>query len=106
MQYENSVIYQANGINDADSKLYKDFDKTGRSQNSMLHKANYIGVTNLKTTQYRQDSPITSMQNRFPDKYNSNKRQMLDVSYSRDEKGTSRENLYLDDSKGDSPRFK
>lgn len=31
MQYENSVIYQAPGISDADSKIYKDYDKTGRS---------------------------------------------------------------------------
>ena len=74
MQYENSVIYQAPGINDADSKLYKEYDKTGRAQNLMLHKAHFSGVNNLKTTQYRQDSPINSMLERFPDKFNSNKR--------------------------------
>jgi hypothetical protein len=89
MQYENSVIYQAPGINDDDSKLYKDYDKTGRAQNLMLHKAIFSGVNNLKTIQYRQDSPINLMQERFPDKYNSNKRG--DLSYVKDEKGHSRE---------------
>jgi hypothetical protein len=58
MQYENSVIYQAAGINDADSKIYKEYDKTGRSQNILNHKANQIGANNLKTKAYRQDSPM------------------------------------------------
>ena len=57
----------------------------------MLHKANFSGVNNLKTTQYRQDSPINSMLQRFPDKFTSNKRQ--DSGYAKDEKGHSRERI-------------
>ena len=53
MQYENSVIYQAAGINDRDSKLYKEYDRTGRSQNTLMHKANFSGINNLKTNAYR-----------------------------------------------------
>jgi hypothetical protein len=71
MQYENSVIYQAAGINDADSKIYKEYDKTGRLQNILTHKANQSGVNNLKTKFYRQDSPLQAVVDRFPDKYNS-----------------------------------
>ena len=104
------MIYQAPGINDAESKLYKDYDKIGRNQNAMLIKANMIGVNNLKTTQYRHDSPINSMAERFPDKfvnYNSNKR--VDTTSTRDDKVQALEQsrtLMSGSCAGTSPRFK
>ena len=90
MQYENSVIYQAAGINDADSKIYKEYDKTGRSQNILTHKANQSGANNLKTKSYRQDSPMQAVVDRFPDKYNSI-HQKNTKSFQKDEKGRSKE---------------
>jgi hypothetical protein len=44
----------------------------------MNHRASLIGISNLETKQYRHDSPLNSMVERFPEKfvnYNSNKRQ-------------------------------
>lgn len=62
------------------SKLYRDFDKNGRALSVMSQKAKQAGATNLKTTQYRHDSPIS-------------RDQFKHKSHARDEKGHSKDVL-------------
>lgn len=52
------MSYQAPGIDDLVSELYKDFDKCGRTQNTFMQRAAMAGVKNLQTNSYRKDSPL------------------------------------------------
>ena len=51
------MLYTAKGIDDGQSKIYRDFDRSGRDQNSMNHKAGQAGVQNLKTNSYKMAQP-------------------------------------------------
>jgi hypothetical protein len=52
----------------------------------MLQKASLSGITNLKSQQYRNDSPISDVKKRFPDKFVGKRQE-------RDEKGHSKDVL-------------
>lgn len=71
MHFENSVVHKAPGIDDAEGKSYRDYDRTGRQNTVMQNKANLSGVRGLQTASFRKDSPIRNLQVRFPEKYTS-----------------------------------
>ena len=63
------MVHRAPGINDAESKLYKDFDKNGRTSAVESNKAALTGVKNLQTVPYKYESPFVGVRDRFPEKY-------------------------------------
>ncbi len=50
--------YSANGVDDYQSDLYRDFDRCGRTQHEFQNRANLAGIKNLNTTSFRHESPI------------------------------------------------
>ena len=56
------MVHRAPGINDAESKLYKDFDKNGRTSAVESNKAALTGVKNLQTVAYKYESPFVGVE--------------------------------------------
>ena len=57
------------GIDDAQSHLYKEYDRSGRNSNSFMQRAALTGIKNLDSQSYKKDTPIMSFAGRFPEKY-------------------------------------
>ena len=47
MNFEHSMIHRAPGIDDADSKIYREYDQSGRNQNAFQQRATLAGIKNL-----------------------------------------------------------
>lgn len=60
---------QADGIDDNQSALYKEYDKCGRTQNAFMQRAAFAGIKHLHTNSYKSSSPLQMIQSRFPEKY-------------------------------------
>jgi hypothetical protein len=69
MHYENSLIHKAAGIDDDQGQVYKQYDYSGRAHASLANKAQWAAVRGLAANSFRKDSPIRTLQQRFPDKY-------------------------------------
>ena len=69
MQYENSMVHKNAGFTDAESKQYREFDQSGRNQQTFSQRAAMAGIKNLQSTTYKQDGPIKAVIDRFPEKF-------------------------------------
>lgn len=53
-----STTHQVPGIDDTQSELYRDYDRCGRIQNAFMQRAAFVGIKNLHTASFRNDSPL------------------------------------------------
>lgn len=66
-----NINHQAPGINDHQSELYKEYDKCGRTNSAFMQRAAFVGIKNLHTASFKNESPLTVLQSRFPEKYSN-----------------------------------
>lgn len=70
LHYEQKVLQHiAPGIDDRESRIYKEYDSKGRLNQSFYQRAALAGVKNLETRSFRKDSPVKQTMDRFPEKY-------------------------------------
>jgi hypothetical protein len=65
------IRHQAPGIDDHHSDLYREFDKCGRTNSAFMQRAALAGIKNLNTASFKNESPLTILQSRFPEKYSN-----------------------------------
>lgn len=53
------MLHKAPGIDDAQSRQYRDYDKSGRHQVALSNKAALSGQKGLTTHSVRADSPVS-----------------------------------------------
>lgn len=71
MHYEHSMVHRAPGFTDAEAKQYREYDQSGRNQQTFHQRAALAGIKNLQSTSYRHDGPIGAVVDRFPEKFSS-----------------------------------
>jgi len=54
----NVGLHSAPGINDTESRMYKQYDVCGRTQTAFLNRAQDAGMKNLASASFRVDSPM------------------------------------------------